>query len=66
MSLFRRRQDGEPSPKDLIHEAREKLDQAASGLTTDAEKSRALRDVENRVGALEFRVDVIYQSKGAR
>ncbi len=63
MSRFRRRRPAAaPSPKDLIREARTKLDLAASGLTTDAEKTRQLRDIENRVDALEFRVDLIYQA----
>lgn len=53
------RQRGQPSPRDLIHEARQKLDQAASGLRSDAETTAAIREVEARVGALEYRVDAI-------
>lgn len=48
-----RRRAPKRSPKDLIHEAQDRLSQAASELRTDEETTRLFADVEARVGALE-------------
>lgn len=50
-------QTAKRSPKDLIHEAQERLNQAAVELRTDAETSRLFDEVEVRVGALESWVE---------
>ncbi len=64
--IRRRKRPPDPTPKELIGEAREKLDLAVHVLRSDEELSENLQNVEARVGALEYRVDVIFETYGGR